>query len=123
MIQATTWIGSIPSWALLAVALAAAWRVTKGGGGSAVSELSRANEVLTNRVHELGGEVRDLRVENAELKGRTDVTLALTPLLEWSGNHEQRAQDRHDQTMVILSLVAKGLGQEPNGHGHEELAA
>lgn len=112
---ASPWISSVPTWALFALAMLAAWRVSRGGGGSAVSELAKANEVLTVRVHELGDEVRDLRVENAELKGRTDFALALAPILKWSGQHEERAQSRHEQTMIIMQLIAKHLGAEPNG--------
>lgn len=44
-----SWVGSIPTWALLIMGLFVAWRVTKGGGGSAVSELSVANQVLEDR--------------------------------------------------------------------------
>jgi hypothetical protein len=109
------------SWAQLITiftVLVVAFVIWRGGGGTALSTLTEANRVLEKRVHELGAEVRDLKVENAELKGRTDVTMALAPMLEWSVKHEERAQERHEKTMVILGLIAKGLGQEPNGDGN-----
>src|SRR5581483_5079828 len=98
------------------------YRLSRGGGGSAVNELAKANEVLTTRLREerhakeqLGGEVRDLRVELGELRGRTDfaaaLAAALAPLLEWTGGHETRAQERHEavmgatrQQLVVLEL-------------------
>ncbi len=128
LLGAAQWAGSVPTWALLAVSLAVAWRVTRGGGGSAVSELSEANRVLEHRLQEtrdtMGAEIRDLRVENAELKGRTDVTVALVPVLESLASHETRAQERHEGVVRILDLVARRLGPDPNGNGHDhEVAA
>jgi hypothetical protein len=116
IMAASSWVGSIPTWALFVLAMGIAYRLSRGGGSAAVSELSKANEVLTNRVHELGSEVRDLRVENAELKGRTDFALALEPILKWSISHEARAQERHEKSMVMFDLIAKHLGAEPNGN-------
>lgn len=101
------WISELPSWSLLALALAAAWRVTRGGAGSAVDELSKANGVLTNRVQELGGEVRDLKVQNAELRSRTDFSAVIA-------KHEERAQDRHTAQLNILALIARRLGADPD---------
>jgi biopolymer transport protein ExbB/TolQ len=119
--------GSIPTWALFVLALVVAWRVTKGGAGSAVSELSKANEVLTQRVHDLGAEVRDLKIENAELKARTDVTLAIEPAVQLVidstraalADHEARAIERHqsqlasgDKQLTVLGMIADRLGAE-----------
>lgn len=119
--------GSIPTWALFVLALVVAWRVTKGGAGSAVSELSKANEVLTQRVHDLGGEVRDLKIENAELKARTDVSLAIQPAVQSVidatrsalAEHEDRAIERHQQQLAsgsqqltVLGMIADRLGAE-----------
>lgn len=128
--------GTIPSWILVAMALFVALRLSRGGAGAAVGELAKANEVLEKRLHEerdakeqLGGEVRDLRVELGELRGRTDFTAALAaalgPILEWTIGHETRAQERHESVMgatarqlVVLELVAQRLGPDPNGSDH-----
>jgi hypothetical protein len=122
--------GSIPTWALFVLALVVAWRVTKGGAGSAVSELSKANEVLTNRVHELGAEVRDLKVENAELKARTDLSLVIEPVTQKiidatrsaMLDHERAAIERHQvqldaagKQLVVLDMIAARLGPDTNG--------
>lgn len=112
MFTAAAWAGTLPNWLLVVLAVAVAWRLSRGGGGSAVSELSKANEVLTKRVQELGSEVRDLRAENAELRGRTDVALAID---HWGSEHERRAQERHLATLHVLDMIARHLGEEPDG--------
>ena len=113
--------GTVPSWILVAMALFVAWRLSRGGAGSAVSELSAANAVLERSLNEVrekqGAEIRDLRIENGELRGRTDVAIALMPVIDWTQQHEKRAQERHAATIVVLDLIAQRLGPEPNGNG------
>lgn len=86
-------------------------------------------EVIVLR-EKTGSEIRDLRIENGELRGRTDVALALNPIIEWTHHHEaaaqqvmdwtqlheRRAQERHDAMLGVLSLIADRLGPDPNGH-------
>ena len=126
---AVNWTNA-PTWILVALAVLAAWRITRGGGGAAVGELTRANEVLEKTLHrereakeKLGEEVRDLRVELGEMRGRTDFAAALahafTPMVEWTQTHEQRANERHEAQLNILGLIAKRLGPEPNEEGGE----
>jgi S-methylmethionine-dependent homocysteine/selenocysteine methylase len=129
--------GSIPTWALFFLALVVAWRVTRGGAGSAVSELSKANEVLTQRVHDLGAEVRDLKVENERLKARTDVSLVIAPeaqrIIDETraalAEHERTATEWHQQQLasgakqlIVLDLIAGRLGPDPNGDGERKAA-
>jgi cell division protein FtsB len=92
---------------------AVAWRVSRGGGSAAVTVLSEANKVLENKMHEqqrkideLGAEVRDLRVENAELRSRTDYQAVIN-------EHEKRANERHGATLKVLELIAARLGPDP----------
>lgn len=105
--------------AILAFVMATgvAWRIAQGGGSSAVTELSEANRVLTQRLHdlrdeyqkkidELGAQVRDLRVENAELRSRTDYQAVIN-------EHEKRAAERHAATLKVLELIASRLGPDP----------
>jgi hypothetical protein len=118
MVATTVW-GTLPTWILVGIAVLAAWRLSKGGAGSAVSELDRSNAVLTRSLadvrEKLGSEIRDLRIENGELRGRTDVAIALAPVLEWTITHEERAQERHTSMIVVLDLIAARLGPDPNG--------
>lgn len=100
---------TVASWSTVLVALFIAWRISKGGGGSAVSELSKANEVLEKRIHELGAEVRDLRVENTALKARTDFNAVMQL-------HEERAAARSEKILVVLNMIAEKIG------GNEQLA-
>lgn len=99
----------LASWLLLAVALSIAWRVTRGGGGAAVTELSAANGVLEKRVRELEGQVRELRQENAVLAARTDFATALAPLLDTAKTHELAAADRFAKTAAVLDAIAERL--------------
>lgn len=115
--------GSVPTWALFALGIFAAWRLSRGGAGSAVSELSKANEVLTKHNHDLGAEVRDLKIEVARLETKTDLTLALEPAVDRIvgriGEHETRAIERHGaqlqesaKQLTVLSMIADRLGAE-----------
>lgn len=103
MILYAVTIGTPVQWATAGLVLFVAWRLSRGGAGAAVSELSESNRVLERRVHELGAEVRDLRIENAELKQRTDFAYVMQ-------EHEDRAQARADATLRVLGLIADRLG-------------
>jgi hypothetical protein len=111
------WIGSLPTWIILIMGVLVAFRVTRGGAGSAVSELAKANEILTKRKDELGGEVRDLKEEVARLQGRTDIAAALVPISTALEDHEQRAAERHAAHLGLLELIAARLGPDPEKGG------
>lgn len=133
---AASWVGTVPTWLLFVMGLGVAWRLSRGGGGSAVSELSKANEVLTKRTHELGAEVRDLRVENEHLKARTDFAQALAPILDGVvssqaaaerrqesimatlATHEERAENRFQRTTDVLVMIADRLGPDHPAEAH-----
>lgn len=115
------WAGNLPNWILIALALMVAWRVSRGGGGSAVTELSKANEVLEKRVHDLGAEVRDLRIEKASLEARTDfegsLSRAIVPLADAMGaqtaqldRHEVGAQARSER---LITLIDERIPADP----------
>ena len=59
------------------------------------------------RSQELGGEVRDLKVQNAELRSRTDFAAVIAL-------HEDRALERHEGVLNVLGLIADRIGPEPN---------
>lgn len=99
--------GQIVQWASLATLAFTLWRITRGGGGSAVQELTAANKVLERRNVELGAEVRDLRVKVAHLEERTDFSKVMD-------RHEKAAQQRAAGILNALDLIADRLGaQQP----------
>lgn len=112
--------GEIAAWVGVVAALAVSWRIARGGGGAAVSELERSNHVIQEALKEerlahqrtkdtMGAEIRDLRIEIAHLQGRTDVALAINA---WGEQHEMRAAERHVATLNVLDLIAARLGVE-----------
>jgi hypothetical protein len=103
-------VGTLGQWVLVLIALFAAWRIARGGGGTAVHELSEANRVLEKRIHELGAEVRDLKIENQALRARTDFGAVIA-------KHEERAESRTDGILKVLDLIAARLGPDEHGHG------
>jgi hypothetical protein len=134
LIVASGSLGTLPGWLTFAGILFAAWIFYKGGGGTAINSLQTANQVLEKRVHDLGAEVRDLKIENAGLKEQTNVAVALIPAVqkivdeisehdarvaESLSRHEDRAIQRHDGQLKILELIADRLGPDPNGHPQE----
>lgn len=93
----------------------------RGGFGSseAIRSLRDARDVLNDTVEGQRGKLDDANKEIAELRGKTDVTIALVsalnPINEWTVKHEQRAQERHEATIKILGMIARHLGPENNG--------
>lgn len=97
---------AVVQWASLAILAFTLWRISRGGGGSAVQELTAANRVLERRNVELGAEVRDLRVKVAELEQRTDFSSVMR-------EHERKAEQRTEKLLHVLDLIAQRLGPEP----------
>lgn len=97
-----SWVGSVPTWAILVVGIFAAWRVSRGGGGSAVTELSAANQVLEDRDRRRQHELEAQAGKIAALESKTDVVLAVTPLI---AEHERHSQERHDATIKVLEAI------------------
>lgn len=112
--------GQLATWIPVGMAVAIAWRLTRGGAGAAVAELEQSNRVLERSLEQerqahqatkdrMGAEIRDLRVEVGELRGRTDVALAINA---WGEQHEQRAQERHIAQLNVLEMIASRLGRD-----------
>jgi hypothetical protein len=80
-----------------------------------VTAIELANQVLERRVRDLEANAKADAATIAELRGRTDVALAIAPLINWSESHEHRAQERHNATLGVLGLIADRLGPETNG--------
>lgn len=93
-------------WLVIGIALFAAVRITRGGGGTAVTELSEANRVLKERDHRRDQELRDTRAELVALRARTDFAAVMEL-------HETRAIDRHEAQLRALERIADRLGAAP----------
>ena len=111
IVAAASW-GTIPGWLTLVSLLAVAAILVRGGAGQAVEGLQATNRELQRQIHVLEGKVGDLSKENAELRGRTDVTLALAPFMTWAESHEKHAERRSIATLAVLDMIAKSLGKE-----------
>jgi hypothetical protein len=111
LFAAPGWTTVLP-WMPIAILTLAVWYVGTHGGSTALSEMVRANEILERSLVTLRERVDTLERENAELKGRTDVAIAIERSM---AAHEVRAQARHEATAVILSLIAQRLGPDVNG--------
>jgi hypothetical protein len=85
------------------------------GSSSALLELERANGVLDRRVKELESENKTQAHRISELEAKTDVALALTPLLEALHRHEEHAERRASATLHVLDMIAQKLGPEVVG--------
>lgn len=101
-----------PTLVTLAIAMAGYLFVRRHGGGTALEELERANRVLERRVGELEQENTRQAAEILTMRSRTDVALAIAPVLEALKLHEERAGARSERTLDVLDLIASRLGPE-----------
>jgi hypothetical protein len=131
-LAAVQW-GTIPGWATFVVltagiAGAALWAPFRAGTGPAIESLEANVRALEEQRRHDQAQLAAQSRTIAELQGRTDVTLAIAPLMEWSGHHEERAQARHEAALAqfgeqhvailtVLDLIAARLGPDPNGNG------
>lgn len=103
----------VPEVLLAASAVGGFAFARRHGGGTALEELERANSVLERRVHELETSDAAKSMRIAELEAKTDVALAITPVLEALRMHELEAAKRSNATLLLLELIAARLGPEP----------
>lgn len=107
-----TWAEALPLWITIAFALGAAVYFQRHGGGVAVEELERANGVLERRIHDLEEQNSGQAAEIAALKTKTDISLAVVPVLEALRQHDDRAAARNDKTLAVLGLIADRIGPD-----------
>jgi hypothetical protein len=109
----TPW--SLLSWAIPLAAFAGlAWAFMRGGGSTAIASLEAANRVLERRVHELEDSDERKTKRITELEARTDVALAIVPVLEALRTHEIEASRRAEASLAVLGLMAERLGPDPD---------
>lgn len=111
MIEANQLLGTLPGWLTLFALLTTLIVFARGGFGSseAIRSLRDARDVLNDTVEGQRNKLDDANKEISELKGKTDVTIALVsalnPINEWTIKHEQRAQERHEATLEVLKMI------------------
>ena len=105
-------VGNAPSWILVLIALTAAYRLTRGGGGSAVSELTAANKVLEESLSRTRDALAAEEQRIKALEARTDVVLAVTPLMQ---EMDRKAQARFDETVQVLRQISDTLARVNKG--------
>jgi hypothetical protein len=109
---ATDPVSTFTSGAALVMLVAIAWIVYRGGGGTALDVLQKANKVLEEKVHDLEAQVTSNAKTIAELQARTDVAEALEPLMAWAHTHEHNAETRSARQLTVLELIANRLGPD-----------
>lgn len=105
----TSWVGTVPAWLTVLGVVLAGYFFVRGAGGTALSTLQTANQVLERRVHTLEAQAKADAALIAELKARTDLSVQLAPLLAWTGDHEARDQQRFEKTIAVLGEIADRL--------------
>lgn len=118
-VTAAVALGTLPGWLTVIAVAVAAWVFYRGGTGTAVGGLTDTNRELERQIKERDGKISALERINAELRAEKDVAVAILPVLETMKLHEQRAQERHDKTVVILDLIAQRLGPDNGKHKEE----
>lgn len=112
-----SWLGTIPGWLTLGALVGLAFLLRGGQLGPAIGYLREANRTLADENKTLTARIADLVTVNAKLHARTDLEPLQTALLEQMRTHEDRAQERHERTLVVLDLIAARLGPDAETHG------
>lgn len=105
-------IGTLAGWSTFVVLVVVGTIIWRGGGGTALGVLRTANEVLEERIAALTKQVAQQQVLITDLQSRTDVTIALTPLIGALVNHEQRESERWLEMAKILHAISAKLGAD-----------
>jgi chaperonin cofactor prefoldin len=104
-------LGSLPAWLTLVTVAVIGYYFVKGAGGAALTTLETANRILEGRVHTLEAQAKDDAKLIAELKARTDLSVQLQPLVQWTGEHENRDQQRFEKTIAAMGVIETALGE------------
>lgn len=102
---ATTWLGTVPAWLTFAGVIIGLAVFRSSSGGAALEVQQRANEILATRVKQLEDDQRHDREMIATLTAKTDISIALVPLLKWCEAHEALAQARTAEILAQLGTV------------------
>ena len=105
--------GAVIEWLVVAaLAVGTILFARRYGGGTALEHLQTTNQVLEETVREQSREIDRLRRRVSELEGKTDLTLAIVPVLEALRTHELRAAERSSATLEVLHELAASVKAE-----------
>lgn len=110
---AVTWVGTLPAWITLGGVILVAVILWRGGSATAVEGLQAINRELERQIHERDKQVKDLQDRVRALEQKTDVTLALGPVLGAMQQHEDNASARSLAALAIMGQIADRLGPDP----------
>jgi hypothetical protein len=113
-VLAASWFGTLPGWLTLLGLVGLALALRGGQLGPALGYLRDANRTLAEENKSLTAQLGAMVAENAKLHSRTDLAPLQTALLQQMKHHEERAQERHTATLVVLDLIATHLGPDVN---------
>ena len=102
-------LGNLPAWLTLFAVSIVGYYFVRGAGGTALATLEAANRILEQRVHDLEQQGKSDAKLIAELKARTDLSVQLVPLVQWTGEHEAHDQQRFEKTIAVLGEIADRL--------------
>lgn len=101
-----SWAAATPILVTMIAAVLAGGFLYRHGGGTALSELERANSVLEKRIQSLEAENNTLHAEVAELRARTDIVEAMKPLADALTQHDHGVAQRDKEMITLLSKIA-----------------
>lgn len=95
-----------------AVALGGFLFARRYGGGAALEHLERANTILKNTVEDQAGQIDKLKDRVAELEARTDLTIAIIPVLAAVQKHDEEMVSRWNTTLLLLEQISSRLATQ-----------
>lgn len=102
-------LGTIPGWLTLFSVILLSFTLWRGGSSTAISGLQDTNKELVRQIHDRDTQIKDLQERVNVLEARTDLTIALVPVIKMLTDHETRAQQRHEGTVYVLRRIADNM--------------
>lgn len=91
------------------------WRVSAEAASSAADELRKALSDADARERRHVDELKEMQAQIVECKERLAAMPDLAAVLERVGQHDQRATDRHVETVAVLQALAAAIAGRPAG--------
>ena len=106
-------VGTVASWTIVIVPVVAlVWIMFRSQAGTAIDFYQRANVALKEAYDEDKREIQRLTAELEVWKGKTDITIAIRPIVREMKEHDARMSDQNRQITNILAMIAESLGPE-----------